>query len=330
MHYPSKINLNGALDIVANVSAFKTHRSGWLFALNSLKKLHTDKGIILDGTIENTFSWNQLRNDDTKIMNGYNQSWVGFVHYPPSFPEWCNPKETLPYVLKTDMWKKSMNYCKGLFSLSNYSKEWLEEYVDVPIVSLFHPTETPAVNFSMKSFLSNQDKSIVVVGNLLRKLYSIYQLRVTKLRKVLLTTNAKYVYLRLARELQYYKLIIDYKTVEMKSYLANSEYDEYLSKNIVFLDLYDSSANNTIIECIVRNTPLLINSLPAVREYLGKDYPFYFKSLDEAAEKAENFDLIQDTHNYLMSHPIKKKLTADYFLESFAESTIYRKLPSII
>ena len=40
------------------------------------------------------------------------------------------------------------------------------------------------------------------------------------------------------------------------------------------------------------NTPIVINRLPAVVEYLGADYPFYFNSLEEARDKALNFDLI--------------------------------------
>jgi len=42
------------------------------------------------------------------------------------------------------------------------------------------------------------------------------------------------------------------KSVEITHYKSNEEYDELLSKNIVFLNLVDASAVNTIIECIAR------------------------------------------------------------------------------
>ncbi len=71
---------------------------------------------------------------------------------------------------------------------------------------------------------------------------------------------------------------------------------------------------------------LLVNPLPAVKEYLGEDYPFYFNSLEEAAEKAEDEDLIQKTHLYLLNHPLKACLTGEYFAKSFEESKIYRNL----
>ena len=46
---------------------------------------------------------------------------------------------------------------------------------------------------------------------------------------------------------------------------------------------------------------MLVNPIDSVVEYLGKDYPFYYYSLDEAAEKLEDDDLIQKTSEYLRS-----------------------------
>ena len=60
-----------------------------------------------------------------------------------------------------------------------------------------------------------------------------------------------------------------------------------LCRNIAFVELHDAGANNTVVECIARATPLLVNKLPSVVEYLGAGYPFYYDSLEEAAEKAE-------------------------------------------
>ena len=63
------------------------------------------------------------------------------------------------------------------------------------------------------------------------------------------------------------------KSVEVMEHLSDSAYDELLSDIVVFLNLIDASAVNTVIECIVRNTPLIINRLPAIVEILGEDYP---------------------------------------------------------
>ena len=63
-------------------------------------------------------------------------------------------------------------------------------------------------------------------------------------------------------------------------HVDNKNYDLLLSENIVFVNLVDASAVNTIIECIVRNTPIIVNKIPAVVEMLGENYPMYYTLLD--------------------------------------------------
>ena len=46
----------------------------------------------------------------------------------------------------------------------------------------------------------------------------------------------------------------------------------------MILSLVDASANNAVIDCIARATPLLVNPHPAVIEYFGADYPTYNES----------------------------------------------------
>jgi hypothetical protein len=115
--------------------------------------------------------------------------------------------------------------------------------------------------------------------------------------------------------------------VEHVRFLSNDAYDCLLSKNIAFCHLFDSSANNAVIECIVRTTPVLVNPLPAVVEYLGRDYPFYFNDLEEAAAKAEDMGCVEAAHAYLQNLP-KDSLTAESFRRSFVRSSIYAGLPA--
>jgi hypothetical protein len=66
--------------------------------------------------------------------------------------------------------------------------------------------------------------------------------------------------------------------VDVQEYLDNAAYDDLMTKNIVFLNLVDGSAVNTLIECVVRNTPILVNRHPAVVEVLGDEYPLYYET----------------------------------------------------
>jgi hypothetical protein len=80
----------------------------------------------------------------------------------------------------------------------------------------------------------------------------------------------------------------NYKSVTRISTLSNNEYDTLLQSTVVFMNLLDCSATNTIVECIMRGTPVVVNPLPAVKEYLGNEYPGYYSSMHEVKEM---FDL---------------------------------------
>ena len=83
----------------------------------------------------------------------------------------------------------------------------------------------------------------------------------------------------------------------------NKTYDELLTNNVVFLNLVDGSAINTLIECTVRNTPIFINKHPAVVELLGKDYPLYYENPSDI-NKLLNYPIcIKQAHDYLRKIP---------------------------
>jgi hypothetical protein len=78
-----------------------------------------------------------------------------------------------------------------------------------------------------------------------------------------------------------------------------NEFDILYSENIIFVNLFDASANTTVIECIVRNTPIVINRLEAVEDYLGKDYPLFFNDINEVPMLLNNYKKIYDAYLYL-------------------------------
>ena len=118
----------------------------------------------------------------------------------------------------------------------------------------------------------------------------------------------------------------DWSSVDLIQHLDPEAFDELLSCSVVFLDLYDTVTNNTVIECIVRCTPLVCNRLPALVELLGEDYPLFFSTLEEAARKAEDPSLIAAAAKHLQAIS-KAPFTGEYFARSLADSAIYRGLP---
>lgn len=114
-------------------------------------------------------------------------------------------------------------------------------------------------------------------------------------------------------------------SVTVVEMVDNSLYDRLLSENIVFMNLIDCSASNTLIECIVRNTPILINRHPAVVEILGPRYPFYFRDMEEAGRKSSNMLLVRLTHFYLRNLN-KNQFEGGYFIDQIKRSRIFRRI----
>ncbi|MCO6450794.1 MAG: glycosyltransferase [Caldilineales bacterium] len=311
-----KLNLSGAL-----ARDYGRHRSGWSFAMRSLASLHRDDGIWVEPFPEHTFG-----EDKAGRQQPHTRPWIGFLHNPPNMPDWFVYNQSPQSLLANQSFQQSLPHCLGLFCLSEYLAAWWRERLDAPIAVLKHPTDESAQCFSFERFTTNPQKRIVQIGAWLRKLNSIYYLPVGRLRRAIVHQHRPYIDELTARERTVFGLRPDETLVEILPFLDDDAYDELLASNLVYMELYDSSANNVVIECIARATPILVNPLPAVVEYLGKDYPFYFVNREQAARKAEDIALIEQTHRYLLTHPLRPNLTSKAFLQAVASSSIYEQL----
>lgn len=343
---------------------FGFHRSGWNVALDALTPLHHSRGVLFDGFVENNFAWKhwrdgireaavlrrlmaqgafeELATSEEQGIVPYNRPWVGFFHNPHRMPHWFHYQESPQSILSKDIWRDSVRHCLGLFVLTRYQAEWLRTQVDVPVSVLTHPTEIPQSQFSYEAFESSSDRRIVQVGWWLRRLNAIYELPVArnnplgykKIRLVPRFFDDADNYLRSLMQKEMEELQIEIpaeyaeNTVDVQ-HLPDAEYDELLSSNIVFLNLYDAGANCAIVECIARATPVLVNRLPPVVEYLGNDYPFYYVTLEEAAAKAIDTRLIRQTHRYLRSSPMREQMSPDRFRRQLRASIVFRSLPEV-
>ena len=98
--------------------------------------------------------------------------------------------------------------------------------------------------------------------------------------------------------------------------VTNDEYDDLLSSNIVFLDVVDCSAVNTVMECLVRDAVLLVNRHPALEEVLGSGYPGFYQNFSHAAEMLSDVGTIRGIHEYL-TRLDKSAFTLAAFVQSF-------------
>lgn len=304
------------------------HRSGWAYALEALAPLHDPDGVLFDSFLERTFCWMERRERRLGRIP-YQQPWVGILHNPPGIPAWHDVHNAPQALVERDSFRRSLPACCGLFTLSQYLRDWLAERVDVPVEALVHPTEIPEVRFTPERFLNNPQPAVIQIGWWLRRLHAIFLLPTRRLRKVMLSIRHQYFRKVLQRDrLQVRLSDAERDSVEVSPFVSDAVYDDLLSRNIAFCQLMDASANNTIIECIARDTPILVNRLPAVEEYLGRDYPLYFESLAEAAEKAEDTECILAAYEHLRSIP-KERFSQQTFRETMSTSAIYRSLSSL-
>ena len=95
-----------------------------------------------------------------------------------------------------------------------------------------------------------------------------------------------------------------------------------LSKSVVFLDLYDSATVNTVIECIVRETPLIVNKTNGVIDLLGDNYPSYYDSdanqpqINKRVSDLLKSSNIKKTVKYLRELD-KAKFKIEHFVQEF-------------
>lgn len=291
------------------------HRGGWRSILDKLLEkdfFNTKSNYVFYDVLEHYFLW--------KTDHVCENKWLGVIHCTQSVPNHLSHLD-ISKIFDNPNFIKSLKSCIALITLSSYLTNFIKNKlismnIDTPVIFIKHPTITDGIKpFSMKKYIKNKNKMLVQIGQQCRKLTSIYRVK-TKLNKLWLTGNTdfelcKKMLITEQKALKIDDLDIDEVKVDYTS--TESEYDQILSENIVFLDLFDSSANNAIVECIARNTPILVNKLPAVVEYLGLDYPLYYDDLKEIDDLL-SIKNITKAHKYLKNLD-KKYLDTNKFTE---------------
>jgi hypothetical protein len=318
------------------------HRAGWQYVIDGIEKeLGTfyPAAILCDLYLDRTFHWNYDTNERLSIIP-YTKQWIGFIHHTGNT---TYSNFNIIEMFKKELFLKSLLHCKALIVLSNYLKSQIQiilkklGYTSVHVYNLHHPTEIIEESrcFDYNTFINMPIKRIVQVGAWYRDIGAIFKLTLGSNplkynRYALKGPNMESYYtnnIQSKNQISRDKTIrggsnqiqsIAYaleRPVEILEKLDDKTYDDLLKTSIIFIKLLDASAVNTIIEAIVRNTPILVNPLDAVVEYLGKDYPFYYNTLEEAAKKANDPYLIRKAYFYL-----KKKDKTCLKIETFIQS----------
>jgi hypothetical protein len=296
---------------------FNEHRGGWDLikqSLNDNKLYSKNNNYIFYDMLDIIFLFNKGDIIEKK--------WCGIFHCTPITPSYLD-FINISNIFNNINFVKSLKNCLGIITLTSYlSNYFIESFkkinMNINVYTLKHPTITTNIPlFNYINFKYNNNKKIIQLGQQLRKVSSIYLLpEIQNYSKLWLTGTLQFnkmvTFLKYEMEMfNIDKSLINMHKTPMK-YIQNfDEYDNLLTTNLVFMDLYDAAANNAVVECIVRNTPIIVNKIPAIVEYLGEDYPLYFNNLSEIPELLTEQNIF-NAHQYLLNMN-KEDLEIEYF-----------------
>ena len=293
------------LNIVRPIS-WPEHNAGWRWVVELLTEhLHDPNGTRCVTAVE----------DELYLYGAIEEPWVGFVHQVPKqslrFPD-------LERLVQLTAWHASLPYCRGLWVVSEYLRCALRNLgVTVPIGLVRYATPTPTTYWTPEA-LRTGAREVHFIGEFLRNYQAFYDLDAGDRTKVLFAPPG---FDPEALE------IADDGSVEVRNRVDSAAYEHTLARSVVFLNLFDAPANTTVVECLARATPLIINRLAGVEEYLGVDYPLFYDTLDEAAALLRSEERLIAGSRHLAALPIQQEITASAFLDNLQRTAIYRELP---
>ena len=297
------------------------HRFSNNAILESFSKIHSsDAEISFIWFVEKYFIWG---GDDgegkSKTFAPINKPWIGVLHVPPMTPKWAGNQFAQLY--DQNEWNLSLKNCKGLICLSNYMTNDLKLiYPKIRHYALKHPISQKASTVERFNFDAFQENPRVILSGYWLRRHKLFYEWDAPMKKIHLLK--KYSLNMMNNEYRAFgqtQARKDLESVEQINYLPNNEYDALLQTSILFLYMYDTSANNAVIECILHATPFISNRHPAIEEYAGKEYPLFVEE-DElnGLTIGEILSLSEQAHEYLK---LREK-AIDLSLGTFANSVI--------
>jgi len=316
---PRKLALTGSGD------AFGQHRNAFNALIHALEPLNREdgSGVRFVPFLERYFVWGdqpgEAASGDPRPIT---DPWIGILHVPFEAPEWFDPNVSPERFMSTPQFQASRASCRGIITLARDLEADLKVFApDLPTLSVKHPTAYDAALFNTVAY--HAEPKVVQVGDWLRKLQAIHRLRAPGHRRIMLLKQWTTAFMD--REIAAFGDARD-PSVEMVDYVSNDRYDELLSSSVVMCLLYGTAANNVVIECIARATPILINPLPAVVEYLGEGYPFYARDEVQADALLATPGVVDEAHRWLLQRRNDLDLSYEGFCRDIAGSGLYSRL----
>ena len=317
------------LEDLEDYSCFGMTARHWEAAMKTLDGERNEKGLFFTPNVSSCLL------GDPRNPRALTKPWTGIVQEPHTIPDWLSRLPECggaPWLFEQQAWKQSLPYCRGLLALSEYSAEFLRKrFPGKPVSVLPHPADSQGDKWSPEKFRENQSKKVIQPGWYLRNLHSIYEIPETDIERIVIPFHPdpdafQQLFAIEHQERKSRGLLFEcmMKSASVMEDVTEEELGRMLTENIAFVNLYESNAVDAVVECIARATPLLVNPMPAVVEYLGPEYPFYIWCYDQAAEKADDEKLAMETHEYLKNMEITKRMKPEAFRDCLLDSEVFK------
>ena len=313
------------LNLAGRELFFGHHRNDFGRLVGALEPLDRSDGLgcHVIPFIERYFVWGGASGEaKSRDPRPIEEDWIGILHVPFDAPQWHSPQASPENFFLTPLWQASRPACRGIITLSADLQADLRAY-DPALATLAvrHPTELDVQMFDINEYLARP--RVVQVGDWLRKLQAIHRLRAPRHERVILLKPWTENYLE--HEIAVFGDQRDAGVIARKM-VPNEEVPCAL---VQFRRAVPDVCNRREQRGggVHRpGTPLLINPLPAVVEYLGPDYPLYAADEVEADRLLGDPARIRAAQRHLLQRRMEIDLTYEGFCRDIAASEFYARL----
>ena len=327
------ININN-IHFKKKYNRYGIHYFGWKKVISSFIKWFKESkcqsykiNLFFDEWIEKMLIWgNKIINSEyLKQIKQNKYSMITFIHNPP-FIHWndATMREKLSKeMILTDnihfndnvfniIYKNQYNqHISLLYTLSNSHKKYIyDNYPEcrTKVVSSHHPIDLDTnenMLFDLDEFLKN--RKIYNVGWWLRNFKTFIDFNPGP-------NFTKYILTKTDFIIPFNNIILknnDLGDIQLVNELTNHEYARLFRNCCIFADIVECIANNTILECIKFNTPIILRRSPSAEEYLGINYPLFFDTIDDIHSLEEEVFLL---HLIVQAHYYLKKMNKQHLM----------------
>ncbi|MBN1833585.1 MAG: hypothetical protein JW896_15895, partial [Deltaproteobacteria bacterium] len=273
---------------------------GWEMILRAIEEVVGDKALRIIPCVDTFFACHGAE---------ISEDWIGFLHTPQHLPKfWLETIRSYGIkresILNIEYLDRYRHHCKGIITFSQNHAQMLQKLSGLNIKKVTYPLINTKTRWSWKRFKNNPHKKIIQIGWWLQRMHAIYMLPESDYEKVYIKNFSSFadeVFEKERKEAEQKRTFsgsMEHSVSHIEK-ASRREYFNILKENIAFVHYHDVTLPGLVLDCIATGTPVLVNALPSVLEYLGKDYPLYYYSYADAIEKAKDDTLIRKAHDHL-------------------------------